>query len=237
MSYFLSSQKLTLNSPASLSNEEARHILLSRRMKINDSVEIQDIDGKRYAGKILKIGKNTLEFMPEKELSVPKELEIRITLFQSYINEKALDIIFQKATELGAASITLFNSQNTATKLSADLFQKKFERWNKILWEAAKQSGRGTIPELQFIPNINGVAIVAEHFDGFLILDASGAVDWKWKTENCKFFGLLIGPEGGLTSTELSQLQSISNSQLVSISPFTLRAETAAIASLAIMSQ
>ena len=233
MSYFLYSGNLTLGKSTTLSGDETRHILMSRRMKVGDRLEIQDLRGKRYEAKIQKIEKPTLELVAEKELEIPRELSRQITLLQAYINEKALDIIFQKATELGAAGITLYNSQNTATKLSAEIFKKKFERWEKILWEAAKQSGRGTIPTLKFLPDLNSVISSAENFEQFLILDASGVplnLDQLFKS--CS---ILIGPEGGFTSSELTQLKAIKNSQLASISPFTLRAETSAIAGLAIM--
>jgi len=234
MSYFLSSQKLHPNQLLELSGEEANHILLSRRMRIGEQLNVQGPDEKRFICELVAATKNNLSLKTISEIEIPKELATKIYLFQSIISEKALDFIFQKATELGAAGILLFNSQNTGIKLSTDQFIGKSERWNKILWEAAKQCDRSKVPELIFFPNLNGIIAEAGKLDQIFILDAH-ADNLKSKISNLKSLALVVGPEGGLTSQELSHLQSLKNSQTVSISPFTLRAETAAIGALSIL--
>jgi 16S rRNA (uracil1498-N3)-methyltransferase len=234
MSYFLSDQNLRLNTEVIISGPEAAHILLSRRIKLGEKIVLQDGNAKRFLCEVLAANKKTLTVRPVQEVSVPQELSTSLALYQSVVSEKALDFIFQKATELGASEIVLFNSTNTATKLTQLIFNKKLDRWSKILWEAAKQSGRSKIPDLKFLPALDNVVGDAKRFEKFLVLDASGA-SLKSKITNLKSIALIVGPEGGLIPLELDQLQSAQNSQLVSISPFVLRAETAAIAGLAII--
>jgi 16S rRNA (uracil1498-N3)-methyltransferase len=233
MSYFLSSQKLHPNQLLELSGEEAKHILLSRRMKVGEQLNVQGPDEKRFVCELVAATKNNLSLKTISEIEVPKELPIKIYLFQSIVSEKALDFIFQKSTELGAAGILLFNSQNTAIKLLVGQFASKSERWNKILWEAAKQCDRSKIPELIFFPTLNDILPEAEKLDQVFILDAS-AGNLKSPILNPKSLALIIGPEGGFTPQELDQLKTIKNSHTASIGPFTLRAETAAIAGLSI---
>lgn len=234
MSYFLSSQKLELGKIVSIQAEEARHMLLARRMKVGGQVVIQGQDGKRFETKIVEIKKNLLKVEVLAEVAVPPEWPVKISLFQSVVSEKALDFIFQKATELGAAGITIFNSEHTATKLTIAQFKKKEPRWQKIFWEAAKQCGRGKVPELKFLLDVNQVIDEASNFDQNFILNASGKnLNQSFKT--FKSCSIIIGPEGGFTQEELKKLKAVPKTTVVNISPFTLRAETAAIAGLAII--
>lgn len=238
MSYFLSSQILNLNSEVSLQGEEARHILLARRMKKGESFNLQGVDEKRYRVEIIDINKNSLKLKVIESLSVPAEPALKITLFQSYVSEKALDFIFQKGTELGAFKIVLFNSQNTAAKLSKESFVKKQERWNKILWEAAKQSDRVHPPVLEFIDSLDSVLKIFPSFDKVFLFDVSGD-NLKLKISNLKLLtnevGLVIGPEGGFVQEEIEKITKLPNSTLISLGPILLRAETAALASLSIV--
>ena len=232
MSYFLSEQKIALNKTISLSGEEARHMLLSRRMKIGELVKLQDPSGKRYTCSIEQVGKSEVTVVALAELTIPQELPIAVSMFLSAVSEKALNFVFQKVTELGATGIVLFNSQNTATKLAAEQFKKKEDRWNKILWEAAKQSDRGSISQLQFTPTLDSAIAQASLSDQVFVLDGLGnpLSNFNRSFKSCS---IVIGPEGGFSSAELQLVKSNPNNHIVSISPFTLRTETAAIAALA----
>lgn len=233
MSYFLTDKNLDLHTETTIDGDEAHHILLSRRMKVGDYIEVQGLNSKRFKAEIRGIKKNSVEIAVVSELSVPQELSSQITLFQSVVSEKALDFIFQKTTELGACEIILFNSQNTATKLTQEKFNSKLERWNKILWEAAKQSGRGVIPKLSFAQSLEDVVALGSKLDAFYVLDMEGKkIDRKNEYSRV---GFVVGPEGGLTKQEMEVFSRDPHAQIINISPFILRAETAAIAGLALL--
>jgi 16S rRNA (uracil1498-N3)-methyltransferase len=237
MSYFLSAQVLKLNNEVEIQGEEARHILLARRMKKGQSINLQGADEKRFRVVIVDINKNSLKLKVVESISVPVEAKVKITLFQSYVNEKALDFIFQKGTELGVFKIVLFNSQNTATKLSKEGFLKKQERWNKILWEAAKQSDRVRPPTLEFLENLDSIISSAKKLDKVLLCDIAGepVKNLGNLDQSFKSCAIIIGPEGGFIQEEIAQIIKLPNSVSVSLGPILLRAETAALAALSIV--
>src|SRR4051812_24429664 len=102
MSYFFSSEKLETGKTANVSGEEARHILLSRRAKKGEKVLLQDLSGKRFETEILSADKKSLSVLVGEEVPAPKEPDTEIILLLALVQEKALDVILQKATELGA---------------------------------------------------------------------------------------------------------------------------------------
>lgn len=233
MPYFLSDENLAQGKIVSVVGEEARHILLAHRKKKGEKVKLQGPDGKRYGAEIVEINRNILKLKVLEQAPVPAEPKISITLFQSVVSEKALDFIFQKGTELGLNKIVLFNSANTATKLSADQFKKKQERWNKILTEAAKQCERAKYPGLEFVLDVKQAVVKMEVLDKVFLTDISGQkLNVKGQMSNV---AVIIGPEGGFTDQEMQTFKTLPNLKIISLGPILLRAETAALASIAII--
>ena len=216
-----------------VSGEEARHLLLSHRLKRGKKIKLQGPDGQRYLAEVVAIDKGSLLARAVEQLIVPSEQKIKTSLFQSVVSEKALDFIFQKGTELGLSEIILFNSANTAAKLSDDIFKKKLERWNKILGEAAKQSERSKWPQLSFVKDLEGAIKLMTQEKVFL-----AGIDGKKFSSlapNPLSLALVIGPEGGFTTEELKKMQEVVNLQNIWLGNFVLRAETAALAGLAVL--
>jgi 16S rRNA (uracil1498-N3)-methyltransferase len=217
-----------------LSGEEARHILLARRIKPGEIIHLQSPSGQRFSALISKTGRNKVEVRILQNAEAPKELSVKIVLFISVVQEKVLDFILQKSTELGCFKIVLFNSAHTATKLNRVIFDKKFDRWQKILWESAKQCGRAKVPELVFLKDIDEVVKEARKLDTVFVCDMGGQrLDVRGQMLS---MGLVVGPEGGLTQEELGKLKALPNAKTITLGPFTMRAETAALAALAVLS-
>jgi len=236
MSYFLSSKKLLVDDVVEVEGEEAAHILLSRRMKLGEIIELQDPEFKRFEAEVVTAGKRSLMVKILRQVAVPAEPPVAITLFQSFLQEKALDFILQKSTELGAVKIILFNSANTATKLAPDQFAKKLPRWNKILWEAAKQSSRARIPELEFIFDFANALVSLKDFDKNFLLDASGSpLNPAQSFKSFKSCSITTGPEGGFTPEEITLIKNNPNTHTLKLGPNMLRSETAAIAALSLI--
>lgn len=234
MSYFLTTQDLQPKQIVEIAGDEARHILLARRMKKGERFELQGGDGKRFVVELVEAGKKSISVRTVQEAHVPEELPVHMVLYQAAVAEKALDMILQKSVELGAAEVMLFNCANVATQLAPAQFEKRQERWNKILWEAAKQSGRGKIPVLTFAKDMQEVMDSAKQLRAVYVCNAN-ALRANFSVHNPQTLGIVVGPEGGLTDLETGKLQTLQNHIPLKLSHFTLRSETAAIAAMAVI--
>jgi 16S rRNA (uracil1498-N3)-methyltransferase len=232
MPYFIIDKNFGVNDEISLEGDEATHVLFSHRARIGDELKIQNKNHLRFFAKILTIEKKTCKLKVLNELSSPQENSCQISLFVSYVSEKVLDIILQKATEFGVNKIILFNSHNTAVKLSKETFLKKSARWNKILTEAAKQSERAYWPSLEYRQDTNKILTDLNAVDLVCLADVSGGFN-KNPQVKAASIALVVGPEGGFTEQEVESLKKLNNLKLVKLSNFVLRTETAAIGLLA----
>lgn len=238
MPYFLSEENLSLYEKKNIAGPEARHILLSKRSKPGERILIQGPDGYRFDSEIVETGKDRLTIKPVAQVEVPAEPAKEVVLLQAIVAEQALDVILQKATELRATKTVLFNSDRAASRLSVDRYKSKKDRWNKILWEAAKQSERARPPELEFVLSFNEMVIIISGIAKVLLLDPQSNQDFKSainQLSSAQSVGIIVGPEGGFTTSENQQLKSLPNTLAVNLGPLILRADTAAVASLAVL--
>ncbi|MDT8446709.1 MAG: RsmE family RNA methyltransferase [bacterium] len=227
MGYFLADLNLVLDQAFRLEGEEAAHLLQSRRIRADEELEIQDPTGQRFLCRVLARERRSLELLPQRPLTPPAEPEFKLYLHQAMVKEKALDFILQKATELGAAGIYLFESEHSQRLPEGRDREKKEERWQKILWEACKQSGRQRPPELgleETSPLVSSFSepcfVLDPYHEGPLLKDLAleGAAR------------MLLGPEGGFAQEELAGFQG----QYLKLGPRVLRADTAALAGLSL---
>lgn len=228
MSYFLTSTPLQLNTIHTIEGDEARHLLLSRRIKTGEEIELQDTKQERFICIVQKIGKKSLECVPVQKLVPPKEYTTHITLCQALIAEQALDVIIQKATELGAHAIVIFPSERSPHSLKPE----KTDRWKKIAQEAAKQCGRTYPPQIILSTFTHLLDESTRHATFFTSQHAAQTLaELKQSSPTEKEIRILVGPEGGWSDTEQTQLLD-SSAQGILLSRFILRAETAAITAL-----
>lgn len=218
-----------------LEGDEARHVLLSRRIETGEIIEIQDPSGKRFEAEIVGVDRKSVTIQALNEIKVPEESPLKITIFQALVKEQPLDFIIQKATELGVNKLVLLNSKNSVERFKD--MNKKLARWSKISEEAAKQSGRVRSVSVEYIDNAKEIEKRSDNLDHIFLLEPSAKTKFStWKLNSqVKKFGILVGPEGGFTEEEVTEFSKIKNVVPISMGPRILRADTAAIASSAIV--
>ena len=147
-----------------LNDSDYHHIKNVMRMSDGDLVEVV-IDNKLYLGCIENV-KSNVSILIKKELLFEDEFIPKINLIIPLLKESKMDLILQKATEMGVYKITVCPLKRCVVKLEKKKIISKMERWNRILKEASEQAFRMNIPILEYasnlekLNNLDGVKIV-----------------------------------------------------------------------------
>jgi 16S rRNA (uracil1498-N3)-methyltransferase len=219
-----------------LNRREAHYLLHVRRLREGDELPGGDARGNRYVLKILRIleeGGCELAVDPVKNAaprSIPSETPL-IILQPCLLKGKKMDTVLRQATEAGAAAIQPLISRNTVAKPREE--GQKEDRWQKILKEAAQQSGNSGIPSLSPPRELSKLSPLQAGELGLYFhekaLDNKSLHGYLEKPYNTIY--LLLGPEGGLSVDETAFLDGIGY-QPVHLGSNVLRAETAAVFAL-----
>lgn len=190
-----------------ISDKDKHHIINVMRMKLGDKIEIV-YDEKIYLCEINDISKKDVSYSVKDIIDINNELPVKVTIAVSLVNEKKLDFILQKCTELGVYDFILVSSDRSKVKIDGKE-KKKIERWNTITKEAAEQSHRNIKPIVRDIMSINDVS----KLDYDLKLTCSTKENEKTiknvlqNSTNCDRIIIVVGPEGGLTISEEEKLE------------------------------
>ncbi len=164
------------------------------------------------------------------------ELPIKIYLFQGLPKGDKMELIIQKAVELGVHTIVPVEMKHCVVKLDDKKKKAKQTRWQSIAESAAKQSKRNTIPEVAEVMSYSNAMKLASELDLLLVPyeNKNGMADTKQVLKKLcegKSVGILIGPEGGFDENEVGAAKAIGG-LAISLGKRILRTETAAIAAL-----
>lgn len=225
-------------STLSVQGEVAQQISRVLRMRPGDEVLLLDGRGYEYKVKLVEVGKEAIKGEALSKTAVKTEPTHSVTLYLSLLNKPdKFEWALQKCTELGAARFVPVIAERSVAGAPAE---GKYERWERIIREAAEQSGRGIIPILEeAVPLEQALEQEEELANGPLhvaVMPALGA-DMSIQSAVEELQGesstvsIFIGPEGGFTDDEL-QAADERGINLVNLGPRTLRAETAAVAAL-----
>lgn len=227
-----------------LTGSDVNHIKNVLRMKQGERLIACDGNGKDYYCRIESLEADRIVLRAEEEKQSETELPVHITLYQGLPKKDKMELIIQKAVELGAVRIVPVAMKRCIVKLEDEKKEeKKRERWQAISMSAAKQSGRGVIPEVAKAMSyqdalkdaaLRGMVIVPyEHADG---MSALKNVIKKLTTErkDTLELSLFIGPEGGFEEEEIASAVS-AGAVTVSLGKRILRTETAGLAALSIL--
>lgn len=181
---------------------DAVHIGRSLRMKTGDSITFCR-EGIDFESVIEKMTSDEVYCRVIEKIPSSSEPKLRLTIYQALPKQDKPELIIQKCTELGAARIVFFISKRCVSRPDEKSAEKKLMRWRKIAEEAAKQSGRGNIPEICGIMSFDeAVKDLCENEISLLCYENGGErlseIDFSGKT-TC---GVMIGAEGGFDRTE-----------------------------------
>jgi 16S rRNA (uracil1498-N3)-methyltransferase len=240
--FFISPEQV-FETHITVSGEDVRHIASVLRMKTGDELLLCDGEGTEYAVKIT--GLDRAEIRTEITARTTRVAAYpRITLGQGLPKSDKMDLIVQKATELGVSAIIPLITERTIVKIRDG--EKRIVRWRKIAREAAMQSNRPSIPRIEQIRSFRDFILSLPPAPD-LTLPGSRTLrllPWEEGTDPIKpvlrrypdaqDIIVLIGPEGGFSRTE-ADLAREGGFLAVSLGANILRTETAAIASLSMI--
>lgn len=234
--FFIKTENLKENEEIWLTGSDVNHIKNVLRKKIDDKINICNSDTqKNYECVIKNIEENKIVCKILDEVKSLAESNLNITIFQGLPKSDKMELIIQKATELGVKTIVPVITKRTVIKLKDKDKQNKVDRWRKIAEVAAKQSGRDIIPTIENIINIADIKF--DEFDKiFVLYENEEKISIKDEIEQLKNdnkeelnIGIVIGPEGGFAESEIEQLRLNQNVSVVTLGKRILRTETVAL--------
>lgn len=218
--------------------EESHHIIDVMRLREGDSITAFDGTGKEYAGTIHSIKDKEVIIDVSKINIADKRRSVSIALAQSIPKKDKMDLIVQKATELGIDEIFPVESSRTVVRPRDERKRHKIERWQKIAVEASKQCGRTELPKIRDIVRFDAVLDFISKYDlAIMPCLSERAVAFKEALKNLnrpEKILVIIGPEGGFSKEEIASAGA-KGSVLVSLGNLVLKSDTAAIAALSIL--
>ena len=189
-----------------LDGESAQHISKSLRMTVGDRVVVCDKEKNEYECVLDSFSSDRVTAVIEDVRRSVSEPLYNAVVYQACPKSDKMDSIVQKAVELGAYGVVAFLSDRCIARYDSQGFEKKCARWQKIAHEAAKQSGRGYVPFVRWLPDLKSVVSEAtQSGKAFMCYEDENALTLKEYikgTEEERDISFIIGSEGGFSVKE-----------------------------------
>lgn len=219
-----------------LSDETAKHIAKSLRMKAGDEVVLCDGKGFEYGCIITQIKKDSVELKVCFKTEAQSEPDVKVEIYQGVPKGDKLAEVVRKCTELGVSAFHPVIMKRSVARPEGKSAVNKLLRLSKVACEAAEQSRRGIIPRIydfedyeSAIKSISAERIILFYENGGEKLNT---ILKRYKAEKIKSIALVIGPEGGFEESEVELAKSCS-AQVATLGKRILRTETAPVAAAA----
>ena len=220
-----------------IEGEDVKHISRVLRCKENDKLEVCDMDNNEYICEIREINKDNILLDIIEKVNIKRESSLKVKLYQGMPKGTKMELILQKLTEIGVDEIVLVQTKRSVTKIDNKKEDKKIERWERIIYEAAKQSKRGKIPTLRGVLSFKEALKDMENNDLNLCPyenERTISIKKCLKDVNANTIGVFVGPEGGFEEDEIEKIQDM-DGKVVSLGPRILRTETASVVASSIV--
>ena len=223
-----------------ITGADVNHIRNVLRMRTGEEVLIADGRGAEYRCKLTDLSENEVRAQILWKLDGNAELASAVTLFQGLPKSDKMDLIVQKCVELGVDRIVPVSTKRAVVKLDEKKEQTRLKRWNTISESAAKQSGRGVIPEVSGVMSFGKALEEAKKLDVLLI--PYERAEHMAETRRVmgeirpgQSVGIFIGPEGGFEESEVEEAVA-AGAKAITLGKRILRTETAGLAVMAMLS-
>ncbi len=221
-----------------------RYLTVVRRARVGDPVMLFDGKGREAPAVIVSIDATRAVLRAEEPRLAVAETPLPITLVMALLKGEKMDLVVQKATELGVARIVPAAAARSVVRLDHERATGRIARWRKIAREAARQCGRADTPELLSpLPFAEALAAADGAGAGWhaLLYEGARAVPLRSafpaataSTAPLQSAAIAVGPEGGFTPAEVD-IARAAGWHIVGFGPRILRAETAALAAITVL--
>ena len=236
--FFVARDSFTIDS-VKIQGEDVKHMYKVLRLGSGDKISINDCMGREYIGEIVEISKSEVNIKLIEEIDLNNESSLSINLYQGLPKSAKMDLIVQKATELGVKKITPLITDRVELKSELGEFRKT-DRWRRIALEACKQSKRSFIPQVETPIEFNQLLLELKDIDLIVVpyenQEGKGikAMMNEISNANIKSAAVIIGPEGGFEKVEIEKLKAI-GAHIITLGPRILRTETAGFVAVSIL--
>ena len=223
--------------------QDANHIRKVLRAKIGEKIEVCNKDTQEnFLCEIVDFYDDKIECIKNEKLNTSVESNVEVTIFQGLPKADKMELIIQKAVELGVFKIVPVAMKRSIVKLNGKDEKKKIERWQKISEVAAKQCGRNIIPKINTFQNLKNICQNFKEYDIVLVCyenEKEKTLKQELKKiikENKKDvkIAIVIGPEGGIEKEEVEIMQE-NGAKVITLGKRILRTETVALNVLSVI--
>lgn len=222
-----------------ITGKDVNHIKNVLRMKTGEKILIGVGGNADYRCSISEISDDMIRADIEDVSAAVSELAVKIYLFQGIPKSDKMDMIVQKAVELGAYEIIPVATKRSVVRLDKKKAAAKVKRWNLIAESAAKQSKRSVIPKVHDVMAFDEAVDYASRL-GMFVMPYEGAENISRTREvfegarEYESIGIFIGPEGGFADNE-THTAAKAGAEIITLGRRILRTETAGLAALSIL--
>jgi 16S rRNA (uracil1498-N3)-methyltransferase len=208
------------------------HLVRVLRMREGDACVLFNGDGHDYDARLLAANKRGVEAEVIGVRSVDNESPLRIVLLQGIARGEKMDLILQKATELGVQAIAPVFADRTEVRLDGERLEKRMAHWRSVVVSACEQSGRARIPDVLAACGLAEAAAALAVDALRLTLDPQGDDRFETLAPTQSEIVIGIGPEGGWSQKDRDILR-LHGFRGLRLGPRVLRTETAGLAAIA----
>jgi 16S rRNA (uracil1498-N3)-methyltransferase len=220
-----------------LPEQVSNHVARVLRARAGDALTLFDGRGGEFPATIERIDRHGVRVQVGAHQAIERESALRVTLLQALARSERMDLIVQKATELGVAAIVAWGGERSLLRLQGAALTRRREHWQSVAISACEQCGRNRVPAMSIEPDLAAVCAQSDSAGLRLLLSPHGQRALLSDPRLSMLppdaaIALAVGPEGGFGDGELA-LAGQHGFEFCGLGPRVLRTETAALAALA----